>query len=283
MLKVGFVEVLQLGDGWFHQLVQKDLVPANLRSDRRLRFSHDPYAHAPDCDACDMNISSVPQTYGRLLSAHDSAINVAARSHRHTSTTKDHSPGLVVFLSQELGMLLPQPSYLASACDEGVSIPEEVPPDEEFEEGAVIQVLVYRYERDPAARERCIQHYGTSCFVCGISLTNRYGPEVDGLIHVHHLKPIANIGGQSSVDPVRDLRPVCPNCHAVIHWTKPPQTIEQVQQALLNHASRATAPPIAAAPTTADIAVEQQARKAKGKIARRRSLAGSREEPATAS
>jgi hypothetical protein len=51
------------------------------------------------------------------------------------------------------------------------------------------------------------------------------------------LRPIASIGRRSSVNPVRDLRPVCPNCHAVIHWTEPPQTIEQVQQALRNRAS----------------------------------------------
>ena len=44
-----------------------------------------------------------------------------------------------------------------NAAENGFCFPEEVPPDEEFEEGAVVQVLVNRYERDPAARERCIQ------------------------------------------------------------------------------------------------------------------------------
>jgi hypothetical protein len=184
MLKVGFVEVMQVGDSWFHQLVKRDLVTAKLRSDRRFRFSIEPYANATTCDACDMDVSSVARAYSALLPAHESAIRVAAQSPRHTSTTKDHSPGLVVFLSQELGMLLPQPSYLENGVDDRARLPEEVAPDEEFEEGAVTQVLVNRYERDLAARKRCIQHYGTSCFVCGMSLANRYGPEIDGLIHV---------------------------------------------------------------------------------------------------
>lgn len=233
-LKVGFVEVMTLGRGWSHELVQKDLIPAQLRLRRSLRFSNQPYRNAPKCDTCDMEFSSVRRTYEELRLAHEGAIRVAARSQRHTTTTKDHSLGLVVYLSQELGALLPQPSYVQNATANGLRIPEEIPPDEEFEEGAVVQVLVNRYERDPAARERCIQYYGTSCVVCGLSLGKQYGPEVDGLIHVHHLKPIAS--GQSSVDPVRDLRPVCPNCHAVIHRTNPPLTLEQVQRALRKHA-----------------------------------------------
>jgi hypothetical protein len=237
MLKVGFVEVMHLEPEWFHELVQKDRVPAQLRLSRGFHFSDEPYVHAPNCDTCDMDVSSVRHGYERLLSAHEDAISVAARSHRHTTTAKDHSPGLVVFLSQELGVLLPQPSYI-NAAENGFRFPEEVLPDEEFREGAVIQVIVNRYERDPAARERCIQRYGTSCFVCGVSFGERYGPEIDGLIHVHHLTPLASIGGQAPIDPVRDLRPVCPNCHAVIHSTRPARTIEQVQKALRKYAPR---------------------------------------------
>ncbi len=114
-------------------------------------------------------------------------------------------------------------------------MPEEIPTDEEFEEGAATQVLVNRYERDPAARERCIEHYGTNCIACGVSLAEQYGLEVDGLIHVHHMTPLASVAKRSIVDPVRDLRPVCPNCHAVIHSTRPPLTIEQVQEMVRKH------------------------------------------------
>jgi 5-methylcytosine-specific restriction enzyme A len=109
-------------------------------------------------------------------------------------------------------------------------MPEEIPTDEEFQEGAAVQVLVNRYERDPAARERCIGYYGTQCVACGVSLAERYGPEMNGLIHVQHLKPLATVGARSIIDPVRDLRPVCPNCHAVIHSTSPARTIQQVQE-----------------------------------------------------
>ena len=179
-----------------------------------------------------MDLAAVKGGYASLLAAHEAAIRVAARSRRHTSTTKDHSPGLIVFLSEELGTPLPQPAYLEAPRKALPVMPEEIPPDEEFAEGAVTQVLVNRYERDPAARTRCLEHFGPICAVCGLELADNYGPEVAGLIHVHHLTPIAQVGGPASVDPIRDLRPVCPNCHAVIHSTNPPRTIARVRAML---------------------------------------------------
>jgi hypothetical protein len=121
--------------------------------------------------------------------------------------------------------------------DSKASVPEELT-DEEFREGGAVQVLVNRYERDPGARQRCIEHYGDKCVVCNIALSDRYGSEVEGLIHVHHLKPIANVGKNTEIDPIRDLRPVCPNCHAVIHSTKPPKTILQVKKMVVSQLNK---------------------------------------------
>jgi 5-methylcytosine-specific restriction protein A len=43
---------------------------------------------------------------------------------------------------------------------------------------------------------------------------------------VHHLRPLAEIGAEYVLDPEVDLRPVCPNCHAMLHRTRPPMSIE---------------------------------------------------------
>ncbi len=56
-----------------------------------------------------------------------------------------------------------------------------------------------------------------------------YGPVADGFIHVHHLRPLSQAGGAHAVDPVEDLRPVCPNCHAVLHRRAPAYSIEEVK------------------------------------------------------
>jgi 5-methylcytosine-specific restriction protein A len=44
----------------------------------------------------------------------------------------------------------------------------------------------------------------------------------DGYIHVHHLKLVSQ--GPRKIDPKKDLVPVCPNCHAMLHTRIPPLT-----------------------------------------------------------
>jgi predicted HNH restriction endonuclease len=97
-------------------------------------------------------------------------------------------------------------------------------------EGAVFKVTVNKYERDREARDKCIRHYGHGCAVCGFEFSRTYGPLADGFIHVHHIKPLSEIGERYKVDPIADLRPVCPNCHAVIHLGGQTRTIDEVRQ-----------------------------------------------------
>ena len=111
-------------------------------------------------------------------------------------------------------------------------LPEEVPEDWTYCEGNVQQILVNRYERDPAARQACIKAHGTSCCLCGFNFGMIYGQVAEGYIHVHHLRSLSEIGGEYFVDPIEDLRPVCPNCHAVLHRRIPPYSIEEVQALL---------------------------------------------------
>lgn len=58
---------------------------------------------------------------------------------------------------------------------------------------------------------------GSACVVCDFDFQRTYGDIGEDFIHVHHLKPLAEIGQEYVLDPVADLRPVCPNCHAMLH------------------------------------------------------------------
>lgn len=111
-------------------------------------------------------------------------------------------------------------------------LPGEMTRAENYREGAVRTVQVNAYERNPAAREACIRHYGTACLVCGLDFGRVYGPLGEGFIHVHHLRELASIGHEYVIDPVLDLRPVCPNCHAMLHTRIPAWTIEEIQARL---------------------------------------------------
>ncbi len=87
-------------------------------------------------------------------------------------------------------------------------------------EGDVHQVSLNQYERNPKARAACIAAHGTACAVCGIDFGKAYGPEFAGKIEVHHIVPLSQIGKGYVVDPVKDLIPVCPNCHMALHSKK---------------------------------------------------------------
>ena len=107
-----------------------------------------------------------------------------------------------------------------------------------YQEGAVRQITVNGYERNHEAREACLRHYGRSCIVCGFNFLEAYGNEARDYIQVHHIRPIARAGGAYVLNPIKDLRPVCPNCHAVIHRRDPPFPITAVKRMLRRAAAQ---------------------------------------------
>lgn len=109
---------------------------------------------------------------------------------------------------------------------------EELAASDAYFEGAVERVTVNVYERNAEARQRCIGHYGFKCNVCGFDFQKTYGSVGAEYIHMHHLIPLSDIGKEYELDPVEDLRPVCPNCHAIIHRKRPPYTLEEVRSFL---------------------------------------------------
>lgn len=104
---------------------------------------------------------------------------------------------------------------------------EEVP---SLSEGSVSQIFVNRYERSRDARTKCIAHYGCRCTVCGFDFKKTYGQIGKGKIHIHHLIPLSEIKKEYTVDPINDLRPVCPNCHLMIHSRREPFSVEEVRK-----------------------------------------------------
>jgi 5-methylcytosine-specific restriction enzyme A len=111
------------------------------------------------------------------------------------------------------------------------SYPEELPIDtkQTYMEGLQHTIVVNAYERNTAARQKCIDCYGAICAVCYFDFEETYGDIGKDFIHVHHLKLLSNIGKMYEVDPVKDLRPVCPNCHSMLHKQEPPFTLEELR------------------------------------------------------
>jgi 5-methylcytosine-specific restriction protein A len=112
---------------------------------------------------------------------------------------------------------------------------DELDPSKKYLEGQKKTIIVNAYERNNEARKECISHYGLNCQVCMVNFGELYGELGEGFIHVHHLKLISTIGELYKIDPINDLKPVCPNCHAMLHRKNPPLTIIELKEIMIKH------------------------------------------------
>lgn len=109
-----------------------------------------------------------------------------------------------------------------------------------FAEGIRRTITVNSYERNPQARNICISHRGTRCSVCDFDFEDKYGEIGKNFIHVHHIIPISQIKNAYNVDPINDLIPVCPNCHAMLHKNPKLLTIGELKEMIAIKTKNAT-------------------------------------------
>ncbi|MBL8049647.1 MAG: HNH endonuclease [Anaerolineales bacterium] len=122
--------------------------------------------------------------------------------------------------------------WFASDNEISIQIAEEVDEPEKFPVGASKIISVNSFERDPVARAKCLAHHGYKCAVCSFDFEEIYGALGKNFIHVHHVFPFSQVKKEYLLDPIKDLVPVCPNCHAMIHRTRPILTVEQLRDYL---------------------------------------------------
>jgi len=70
--------------------------------------------------------------------------------------------------------------------------------------------------------------------VCSFSFADAFGWDFRDFIHVHHLRPVSELGADYQLDPIRDLRPVCANCHAAIHRRRPSFGIDEIKALMID-------------------------------------------------
>ncbi len=110
---------------------------------------------------------------------------------------------------------------------------EELQENEEvlgYPEGAITKILVNRYERNLVNRALCIRYHGCICKVCNVPLESVYGNLAKDFIHIHHVTPVSAIGDNYHINPIKDLVPVCPNCHAMLHRSNPPMELSKLKE-----------------------------------------------------
>lgn len=109
---------------------------------------------------------------------------------------------------------------------------------ETFDENIIIQegtkkiTEVTVYERSTTLRNYAISHFSQNnkiyCNCCDFNFEDFYGNSIGkGFIEIHHTKPIFKYEDEdlesTLTKAIKNLTPVCSNCHRMIHrnWTKP--------------------------------------------------------------
>ena len=101
-----------------------------------------------------------------------------------------------------------------------------IPYEELVVEGEIKTIVTKSYERSRKLRNAAIEHFRKNgiiaCDCCGFEFKSFYGDKYGtSCIEIHHMKPIFQYASMSIVQTIdealKNLLPVCPNCHRVIH------------------------------------------------------------------
>jgi hypothetical protein len=176
----------------------------------------------------------------KRLTRRQARIGQGPDAHRDGNTTKRIRLRLTVpgFAPSEASLLEAALSYAIDRFEYRSADETGLQSGQTFPEGALTRVTVNKYERDPAARKKCLVTYGHQCSVCDLDFSDRYGDIGKDFIHVHHLKELSTVGPAYEVDPIEDLRPVCPNCHAMLHKRRPAFTPDELRRILRGSAAQ---------------------------------------------
>ena len=97
-----------------------------------------------------------------------------------------------------------------------------------YTEEAKASSCISTIEQNPSFRSACLKYHGYTCVVCGFDFHQTYGDHGRNYTHVHCVVPLSEINSSYKVDPIKDLRPVCPNCHSMLHRHKPSLSVDEL-------------------------------------------------------
>lgn len=104
-----------------------------------------------------------------------------------------------------------------------------------YDEGNRYSIKSSAIERSNKARNKCLEYYGYSCQVCNFNFLDTFGDIGKDFIHVHHIEDLSLKKEAYQVDPIKDLIPICPNCHAMAHKRRPSIPIEELKSIRNNY------------------------------------------------
>jgi predicted HNH restriction endonuclease len=97
---------------------------------------------------------------------------------------------------------------------------------------------VFTLYRNANARKKCLEYYfpdkkNYTCILCGFDFEKQYGSLGKDFIEVHHIESHTTKSkdkGNHEINPMKDLIPVCSNCHSIIHKQRPAVSIKRMKK-----------------------------------------------------
>ena len=96
-------------------------------------------------------------------------------------------------------------------------------------EGRITEARILRRQRNRAARQKCLEDSGYTCYVCGFNFEKVYGEIGKDFLEVHHKKPLASYDDAHPV-PQSELCALCSNCHSMVHHGKELLDVEELKR-----------------------------------------------------
>jgi len=117
--------------------------------------------------------------------------------------------------------------------------------DNTIVEGKSIESINKAKTRSALLREKAVEHYKDEdghikCAVCGFDFLDCYGEIGRLFIHIHHEHPICEYDDEGTIqnimDAVKNVKPVCANCHCMLHRKKAAVlNIEELKEIIRNN------------------------------------------------
>jgi predicted HNH restriction endonuclease len=98
---------------------------------------------------------------------------------------------------------------------------------DEFVEGFKNEIIKENSYRDRKLIDAAKKHFEPTCAICKFNFEKTYGLHGKGFIEMHHLIPISE---GKRISTVKDLVPVCSNCHRMLHKGKITLDVEDIKK-----------------------------------------------------
>jgi hypothetical protein len=100
---------------------------------------------------------------------------------------------------------------------------------DKFQEGYNKEIRREITLRNQSLIKSARKYFEPTCTVCGFEFGKIYGKHGDGFIEFHHLIPLSEGGRATSI---KDIVPVCANCHRMLHRGKQIMKIRDLKKLL---------------------------------------------------